>query len=488
VKLGRFSQRNFVALILVYIGVAFVFAALFARSLYLTSLDDQAAWLERLVKSQAKMIAAVAAFDAQYSPADRPDGAIGTTTAQLLNAYREFSGFGESGEFVIGQRRGDLIVFLDVAPPRQRETPRPLPIYGDKAEPLQYALIGQSGTLIGRDYRGIEVLAAYEPLPQLGIGIVAKIDLAEIRAPFITLALLNTAAALAILSVGGWLTYRLSAPLFSKLERRVRDLQQHNSDLQRQLLKLEILSKTNAGAIKRLSHDIDIKNRFFLIIAHDLRSPFNALLGMTEVMAQQTGKLSANKLSEYAGDVHNSARRVFQLLENLLAWSRLQMGEVQMKPSLVSLKKTARTSIDILTPVAREKNITLRNLVKDETLFANPSIVETVLRNLISNAIKFSPPGGKIEISAQESGATTEVMVSDKGVGMDAEATEKGFALGQVTTTMGTAGETGTGLGLPLCQDLLEKNQGRIWVETAPGKGSRFHFELPRNDHANHKG
>ena len=454
VKLGRFSQRNFVALILVYIGVAFVFAALFARSLYLTSLDDQAAWLERLVKSQAKMIAAVA-------------------------------GFGESGEFVIGQRRGDLIVFLDVAPPRQRETPRPLPIYGDKAEPLQYALIGQSGTLIGRDYRGIEVLAAYEPLPQLGIGIVAKIDLAEIRAPFITLALLNTAAALAILSVGGWLTYRLSAPLFSKLERRVRDLQQHNSDLQRQLLKLEILSKTNAGAIKRLSHDIDIKNRFFLIIAHDLRSPFNALLGMTEVMAQQTGKLSANKLSEYAGDVHNSARRVFQLLENLLAWSRLQMGEVQMKPSLVSLKKTARTSIDILTPVAREKNITLRNLVKDETLFANPSIVETVLRNLISNAIKFSPPGGKIEISAQESGATTEVMVSDKGVGMDAEATEKGFALGQVTTTMGTAG---TGLGLPLCQDLLEKNQGRIWVETAPGKGSRFHFELPRNDHANHKG
>ena len=230
---------------------------------------------------------------------------------------------------------------------------------------------------------------------------------------------------------------------------------------------------------RQLQYEVDVKNRFFSIISHDLKNPFNSLLGMTLVMAQMADKLSKDKLVEYAVDVNEAGSRVFALLQNLLEWSRLQMDGSTYQSETVSLRDMAQENINVLAPMAIEKDITLSNGIKNDTAFSDPDMVRTVIRNLISNAIKFTPAHGKIEISSKQKNGMVQVTVGDTGVGIAKERLDKIFALDQKSATMGTAGERGTGLGLPLCREMIEKCGGKIWVESVPGKGSNFHFTLP---------
>jgi len=143
------------------------------------------------------------------------------------------------------------------------------------------------------------------------------------------------------------------------------------------------------------------------------------------------------------------------------------------------LRELAQESIDLLKPTALEKDISLTNKIKKATAFADREMIKTVIRNLIANSVKFTPPGGKVDVSSRKQGNMVRVTVTDNGVGMSKDQAEKVFSLDQKTSTTGTAGEEGTGLGLPLCKDMLERNGGHIWVESNPGKGSRFHFTLP---------
>jgi signal transduction histidine kinase len=230
---------------------------------------------------------------------------------------------------------------------------------------------------------------------------------------------------------------------------------------------------------RQLEYEVDVKNRFFSIISHDLKNPFNSLLGMTLVMAQMADKLSKDKLVEYAVDVNEAGSRVFALLQNLLEWSRLQMDGSTYQSETVSLRDMAQENINVLAPMAIEKDITLSNGIKNDTAFTDPDMVRTVIRNLISNAIKFTPAHGKIEISSKQKNGMVQVTVGDTGVGIAKERLDKIFALDQKSSTMGTAGERGTGLGLPLCREMIEKCGGKIWVESVPGEGSNFHFTLP---------
>lgn len=232
---------------------------------------------------------------------------------------------------------------------------------------------------------------------------------------------------------------------------------------------------------RRLEYEVDVKNRFFSIIAHDLKSPFNSLLGMTHLMSEMADNLSKDKLVEYAKAVNEAGDRVFELLQNLLEWSRLQMEGVKFDPRTVpfSLRDLAQENIDIFTPMAMGKNITLTNNIKNDIAFADPDMAQSVIRNLISNSIKFTPKNGKIEISSKQIGGMVQVTVSDTGVGLSKEQTDKVFALDQKASTVGTAGERGTGLGLPLCKEMIEKYGGEIWLESVPGEGTQFHFTLP---------
>jgi len=251
------------------------------------------------------------------------------------------------------------------------------------------------------------------------------------------------------------------------------------ADAERAHLKMEALAESESALNVDLQYQIDVKNRFFSIISHDLIGPFQGLLGMTRLLSTIAGTDSREKLSSYADDVNVSASRVFELLRNLLEWSRLQIEGHTLKPEMIKLNDLVQESLEVLEPIAKEKNIQLTSTIEDTSVYADSEIVSIVVRNLISNSLKFTPAGGRIIISSNVNEGVVKVTITDTGVGVSMEDAEKLFSLDVRTTKIGTAGETGTGLGLPLCKDLLEKSRGNIWVESRLSEGSKFHFTLP---------
>lgn len=189
--------------------------------------------------------------------------------------------------------------------------------------------------------------------------------------------------------------------------------------------------------------------------------------------------------------LHVSAERLYALLENLLTWSRLQRGAMQQQPEPIQLADLIEDNIALFTAKAREKEVALAQTVPENLwAYADYSMVNTVVHNLISNALKFTPAQGRVDVSGQAQNGMVEIAVSDTGVGIYPGDLPKLFRIDMHYTRAGTAGEKGTGLGLVLCQELVERNQGKIWVESAVGKGTNFKFTLPRPtsvDLENHK-
>jgi len=232
--------------------------------------------------------------------------------------------------------------------------------------------------------------------------------------------------------------------------------------------------------LKKLNAD---KDKFFSIVAHDLRGPFMPLIGYAQLLTQTAGELSTTEIKEMTSSMYRSTRRVLDLLDNLLEWARLQMGRMDYNPEEVLLKDLILRNIDLLGATATYKNITLHTAFEN-TLFvyADAYMTDTVLRNLISNALKFTPAEGQITVRAKLNAITewVEISVSDTGVGISSEDLNKLFKLDVHYTTYGTAQEQGTGLGLIMCQEMINKNGGNIWVESEEGKGTTFTFTLPR--------
>ena len=230
---------------------------------------------------------------------------------------------------------------------------------------------------------------------------------------------------------------------------------------------------------KALKNEIETKNVFFSIIAHDLRSPFTSLMGMTKAMNALGHSLSGEQMAEYAANVNRSAERVYALVENLLEWARMQMSGADVRPSNVHISELTRETFEVFHSLAAEKNVALELGVVEGVAFCDRDMIFTVIRNLVNNAIKFTPKGGKVVISACRKDGSVQVSVTDTGAGMDSATQSKLFSLDHNSSQVGTDGEKGTGLGLPLCADLIERNSGRIWVESSPGAGSTFYFALP---------
>ncbi|MCW8915159.1 MAG: HAMP domain-containing histidine kinase [Magnetovibrio sp.] len=245
------------------------------------------------------------------------------------------------------------------------------------------------------------------------------------------------------------------------------------------------LAENYAMAKEELEQLNQEKNKFFSIIAHDLRSPFTSLMGFTNLLQSQADKMAPEQVKDYAETINNSATRVFKLLENLLDWARLQMDRVENHPQVFSLNEIGMKTVDVLGPVATDKGLTLKETGHNQTAFADPDMIDTVIRNLVNNAIKFTPSGGTITIGYQTTpGEMARVYVRDTGVGMKTDVVNKIFKLADNVTTKGTDGEGGTGLGLMLCKELVERNGGQIEIDSEPGKGSTFSFTLPLEEPA----
>ena len=225
------------------------------------------------------------------------------------------------------------------------------------------------------------------------------------------------------------------------------------------------------------------KDKFFSIVAHDLRGPFQPLLGLSELLATVPDSTPHAEIREMGGSVYHSLKGIYSLLENLLQWSQMERGRVPYNPTQVDLQKIANQNIDLFAKNAIAKNITLQSMVVEGTIVnADENMLDTVIRNLVSNALKFTPTNGQITVSAklaQDTSEFAEISVSDTGVGMTSEDLKKLFKLDTHHTTTGTAHEKGTGLGLLLCQELVEKNGGEIWLESVLGKGTTVKFTVP---------
>lgn len=274
----------------------------------------------------------------------------------------------------------------------------------------------------------------------------------------------------------GQILERLVNERSNQLVEKAKELQIVNN----KLTELNIHLRESEDSLKKLNAS---KDKFFSIIAHDLKSPFNSLLGFSKLLTENLSDYTREEISESIQSVNNSAKKVYNLLENLLTWSRIQIGGMSFYPENVDFKKLVEETIGLLEDVAKNKNITIIDLVKENTLVhIDKNMIETVLRNIIVNAIKFSNLGGEISVGAKEDNGMIDICIEDNGVGIDDEDITKLFRIDINHTTEGTQNERGTGVGLILCKELVEKNNGQIWVESEPGIGSKFIFSVKKSE------
>lgn len=236
------------------------------------------------------------------------------------------------------------------------------------------------------------------------------------------------------------------------------------------------------------------KDKFFSVIAHDLKSPFQGLLGFTDLLLEDYDILEKEEIRKYVMNIRNASYNTYSLLENLLEWSRMQSGRIQFKPVKFDICSEVTGVFEILNSNAIRKGIILTNSMQQGyEVEADQHMIHSVIQNLISNAIKFSNPRGRVSVSAEimpfkqtqgiinytKKRMCIQVNVKDEGIGIHPDAISRIFSLTDHYTNYGTANEPGTGLGLILSKEMIERNGGELTVQSTPGKGSTFSFTLP---------
>jgi signal transduction histidine kinase len=233
---------------------------------------------------------------------------------------------------------------------------------------------------------------------------------------------------------------------------------------------------------KKLIELNEKKDRFFSIIAHDLKGPIYGFVGLTRLMTEEFDSLSSEEMLEYTKTIHNSANHIYKLLINLLDWLKSRTGTLDFKPELLNLNDTIQRQLNLLKDYYQKKNIEI-NIDIPYKMFVNADRVmfDTILNNLLSNSIKFSNQGGKVKVSVSESPDYTLISVSDEGIGISDKILQKLFKIDEQVKTKGTEGELSTGLGLILCKEFVELHKGKIWVDSKKDFGSTFYVEFPKN-------
>ena len=256
------------------------------------------------------------------------------------------------------------------------------------------------------------------------------------------------------------------------------------NDLQRQLIKEKhslqhALTQLNE-ANNELEELVATKDKLFSIIAHDLKNPFNVLLGFSELLAENMHKYPPEKSQTFARNIYDSSKQAYELLSNLLEWSRVQTGKLEPLPVKVKPSEVVQEVNSVCADIAASKEIDLQMVIDcDAFIRADKEMLKTILRNLVTNALKFTFPGGKVVIKTQFQAQEILFVVSDTGFGIEPVHLQSLFNVDCGLSERGTANEKGTGLGLILCKEFVEIQGGQIRAESEPGKGSDFKFTVP---------
>ncbi len=231
---------------------------------------------------------------------------------------------------------------------------------------------------------------------------------------------------------------------------------------------------------RELKEAIATKDKFFSIIAHDLKDPFHTLMGFSNLILNTFDQRKPEDIKRLVKHINQSSMHGFDLLTNLLEWSRTQTGSIKYNPKTFNLYSTVNGMLLLLTKTAEKKGLHLTSAIPEDCeAFADEKMIQTVIRNLVSNAVKFTEGGGTVHIKSRILENETEIIVSDTGLGIPVEHLGKLFSISENYSTPGTDMERGTGLGLLLCKEFVEKNGGRIQVKSEAGKGSEFSFTIP---------
>jgi PAS domain S-box-containing protein len=275
---------------------------------------------------------------------------------------------------------------------------------------------------------------------------------------------------------GSWVWVEATATAFYDRDGKVTGYHGVSRDISERK-KAELLLKERESQLRELN---STKDKLFSIIAHDLRGPFNAIIGLSELLIKKSKDFEVTKTEKYLGIINTTAENTLILLDNLLDWANSQTGKNIYKPEKTNLGAIISEILEVSKSIAKIKNISLNYIQTDDVeVYADVNMLKTILRNLISNAIKYTHSNGEISISAAKNQNNIEITVSDNGVGISEETRDKLFEIDSNITTTGTADEKGSGLGLILCKDFVEKHGGKIWVKSELGKGSAFTFSLP---------
>jgi len=252
-----------------------------------------------------------------------------------------------------------------------------------------------------------------------------------------------------------------------------------NHDITERKRAEEEIIKTNA----QLSKMVAEKDKFFSIIAHDLRSPFSGFLNLTEMMADESEDFSKTELINLSKSMYNSASTVYRLLNDLLEWAQTQKGTISFNPSGLLLSDVVAATIATINQRALQKEITIVNEVpENQKIYADEKMVTTALRNFLSNAVKFTHRNGKVIVrSSKAADGMIQVSVQDSGVGISEKNLKRLFKIEEKVSALGTDNEPSSGLGLLLCKEFVEKNGGKVWVESVLNQGSTFYFTVPES-------
>ena len=261
--------------------------------------------------------------------------------------------------------------------------------------------------------------------------------------------------------------FMISVAYFNKRKHNAL-LSRKNERIEEQRLELEKLNNS--------------KNKFFSIIAHDLKNPFHTVMGYTYLMHKEYDRFSDEEKRKYAGDIYRSAQSIFKLLHNLLDWAQSQTGSLVYTPQKVSFLEIYQAIENLIKPTAEQKKIRLQAEIPDDLhIYGDPRMLETVLRNLMNNAVKFTDEGGTVKVGVKDDGHKAVVCVCDDGVGSPPSDMGGLFQIDSKNKRKGTANEDGSGLGLLVCSEFVRKNGGDIWADSQHGKGSQFYFSIPKS-------
>ncbi len=250
------------------------------------------------------------------------------------------------------------------------------------------------------------------------------------------------------------------------------------------ILNLKIKNTELNNKQEELQSLVKTKDKLFSILAHDLQSPFMGITGLSQMIKNSASKGSTENVAEFSDMITETAIQTSTLFSNLLDWAASQTGELEMKPEENNLDHFVNETIALLQEHQQKKHITVEKVDTDITILADPNGLKTILRNLLSNALKFTPSNGSIKISTKKVKENTVISISDTGVGIEKHKIPKLFKMGSYVSTRGTLEEKGTGLGLSLCKEMIERHNGKIWVESEPDKGTTFHFSIPNQKKA----